>query len=53
MLGIQTNKQPIIGKYAKRLTEAMSRGKSDSQSPAVNQTNPAVSSAKKHEVVWE
>lgn len=54
MLGIQTNKQPITGKYAKRLTELLSHGKSDSKvSPTVNQANPAVSSDKKHKVVWE
>ena len=54
MLGVQTKKQPIVGKYAKRLTETISRGKSDSKTQsAINPTNHTGSSDRKYEVVWE
>ncbi len=54
MLGVQTKKQPITGKYAKRLNETLSRGKSDSTTQsAINPTNHKGSSDKKYEVVWE
>lgn len=54
MLGIQTKRQNITGKYAKRLTEIISRcQKSSPNSPADPAIRKVSSSQKEHEVVWE
>jgi len=54
MLGIQTNKKAITGKYAKRLNEQFSRSQANAQTTSsISPANRKDSSKKEYEVVWE
>lgn len=53
MLGIKSDKKPITGKYAKRLTEIISRGQVAADSKKKTIPSEVKRAPKLQEVVWE